>query len=490
MNKAQGSVSFEDVAVELTRAEWQCLGLGQRTLYREVMLENYSHLVSMGYCITKPPVILKLEQGEEPWSLEEEFLSQTYPGYYKVDVHIEENQEKQKKPLWRTGSREKCFDLNDCGRSCDKATIEEYDEVQMTVTHYECNESGNNFNRNLFLIQPQRTVTRHGAFESSKCEENLTQSSAHLVHQKTQTGDKVCVFNGCTSASYQDLDLTIHQRTQTEEKFYQCGKHGESLHQNSLFSVHQENDIGEKAFESNECRKFFYQKAHLIQQQRTHSEEKTCEYEECGKFFCSNSHTSHYPGTHMGACLYEYNECEKTSCQMSNLSEHLTVHTKEKPYNNECGECYKKCARLVHQRTHTEVELYQSNEYGKSFSRMAQLKEHQRIHTEEKPNGCIECGKTFSMTSHLRAHKRIHTGKKPHECIACGKTFSNKTHLSAHQRIHTGEKPYECNACGKTFPQRTYLGTHQRIHTDPNPEPRRTWRETLTTSGAQRGLWK
>ncbi|XP_036187252.1 zinc finger protein 658-like isoform X10 [Myotis myotis] len=79
MNKAQGSVSFEDVAVELTRAEWQCLGLGQRTLYREVMLENYSHLVSMGYCITKPPVILKLEQGEEPWSLEEEFLSQTYP---------------------------------------------------------------------------------------------------------------------------------------------------------------------------------------------------------------------------------------------------------------------------------------------------------------------------------------------------------------------------------------------------------------------------
>lgn len=44
----QGSVSFEDVAVELTRDEWQCLGPGQRSLYREVMLENYSHLISMG----------------------------------------------------------------------------------------------------------------------------------------------------------------------------------------------------------------------------------------------------------------------------------------------------------------------------------------------------------------------------------------------------------------------------------------------------------
>lgn len=80
MNIAQGSVSFEDVTVEFTRDEWQYMGPAQRTLYREVMMENYSHLVSMGYCITKPQVIFKLEQGEEPWSLEEEFLNQRSPG--------------------------------------------------------------------------------------------------------------------------------------------------------------------------------------------------------------------------------------------------------------------------------------------------------------------------------------------------------------------------------------------------------------------------
>nr|KAF6279276.1 hypothetical protein mPipKuh1_010374 [Pipistrellus kuhlii] len=100
MYKAQGSVSFEDVSVELSREEWQRLGAGQRALYREVMLENYSHLVSLGYCVTKPEVILMLERGGEPWPVEEESLSQRYPGYYKVDVHIEENQEKQEKPLW------------------------------------------------------------------------------------------------------------------------------------------------------------------------------------------------------------------------------------------------------------------------------------------------------------------------------------------------------------------------------------------------------
>ncbi|KAF6361749.1 hypothetical protein mRhiFer1_009975 [Rhinolophus ferrumequinum] len=80
MNMVQGSVSFEDVTVEFTQEEWPYLGPTQRALYRDVMLENYSHLVSVGYCITKPQVIFKLEQGEELWSLEEEFLIQRYPG--------------------------------------------------------------------------------------------------------------------------------------------------------------------------------------------------------------------------------------------------------------------------------------------------------------------------------------------------------------------------------------------------------------------------
>ncbi|KAM9576424.1 zinc finger protein 37A-like isoform 2-T2 [Trichechus inunguis] len=74
-----GSVSFRDVTVGFTQEEWQHLEPTQRTLYRDVMLENYSHLVSVGYCISKPEVILKLEQGEEPLILEEEFSNLSYP---------------------------------------------------------------------------------------------------------------------------------------------------------------------------------------------------------------------------------------------------------------------------------------------------------------------------------------------------------------------------------------------------------------------------
>ncbi|XP_044095245.1 zinc finger protein 37A-like [Neovison vison] len=75
----KGSLSFADVTVGFTQEEWQHLDPAQRTLYREVMLENYSHLVSVGCCIPKPDVILKLEQGEQPWMLEEESPRQSYP---------------------------------------------------------------------------------------------------------------------------------------------------------------------------------------------------------------------------------------------------------------------------------------------------------------------------------------------------------------------------------------------------------------------------
>ncbi|XP_071072011.1 zinc finger protein 33B-like [Dasypus novemcinctus] len=57
----QGSVSFNDVTVGFSQEEWQHLDTTQRSLSRDVMLENYSNLVSVGYCVTKPEVIFRLE---------------------------------------------------------------------------------------------------------------------------------------------------------------------------------------------------------------------------------------------------------------------------------------------------------------------------------------------------------------------------------------------------------------------------------------------
>ncbi|XP_049653994.1 uncharacterized protein LOC126037608 isoform X1 [Accipiter gentilis] len=63
----QEPVTFEDVAVYLSRAEWDAIAAGQRELYRTVMLDNYKLLTSLGYPGPKPDVLYRIEHGEEPW---------------------------------------------------------------------------------------------------------------------------------------------------------------------------------------------------------------------------------------------------------------------------------------------------------------------------------------------------------------------------------------------------------------------------------------
>uniref|UniRef100_A0A4X2KYI5 KRAB domain-containing protein n=1 Tax=Vombatus ursinus TaxID=29139 RepID=A0A4X2KYI5_VOMUR len=85
MKAGKESMTFKDVTVEFTWEEWRQLDHAQRDLYRNVMMENYENLISVGIFVSKLDVISLLERGEASWVSEGEVPRSTYSDSLNLD---------------------------------------------------------------------------------------------------------------------------------------------------------------------------------------------------------------------------------------------------------------------------------------------------------------------------------------------------------------------------------------------------------------------
>ncbi|XP_060037568.1 zinc finger protein 260-like [Erinaceus europaeus] len=512
-------VAFEDVAVTFSQEEWQQLDEAQRTLYKDVMLEAYSSLVAAGHCRSKPEVIVKLEQGAEPW-MGEEPAPRTLSDVPAVDDPMENNQKIPNRHCWQAvinSSKLPTMKRTDLGKMLHlgPTRVMKGDNafIKIPEVHKACHSS-------FPPCEPSEMLHREESEDCGGTAKSLSSPDHSCVSRMTsawqplewngQGGalnkESTCSPSGrapsgesaSTHGKYEQAcdtsPLTAQQRSHTGQIPSRCDRWGGTVFEKPVqWNLYRDFENRLQKHKQRGC--VFSNELRLLQLSKTDLNSKPFDCDTYGQRLQNLSqlsqpqqiHTAEYPYSCQklreisalparqkslpGEKLFECQECGKSFSQKTNLYRHQKSHTGEKPY--ECTDCRKTFSRkgnlIVHQRTHTGERPYECQECRRTFSQKSVLITHQRIHTGEKPYECEDCTKAFYKKSDLTAHQRIHTGKDLYQCKECKKAFCHKAGLRLHQRAHTGEKPYECRECGKGFSWKGGLILHRRSHTGEKP---------------------
>ncbi|XP_069710889.1 zinc finger protein 157-like [Phaenicophaeus curvirostris] len=289
---------FEEVAIYLCREEWAELTGWQRRLYREVMLDTYEMVASLGWVTIKPDIICKLERGQTPCVPDPPGALQRHrspvPGVSQASVGRSRSSSRHGagSPEWElSGSRgdisvhPHLHDVLDpqqleknpskCNKNLrGRTALAMQKRSQRGKQPFSCTDCGKSFRRKAKLTEHQRIHTGERPFACAHCDKRFRYKASLLTHQRIHTGERPFACADCGKSFREKSSLISHQRIHTAEQPFACADCGKSFRQKRSLISHQRIHTGERPFACTDCGESFSRKGSLIRHQHIHTSER------------------------------------------------------------------------------------------------------------------------------------------------------------------------------------------------------------------------
>ncbi|XP_043942890.1 zinc finger protein 135-like [Protopterus annectens] len=485
--------TFEDVAITFTEEEWKMLRKQDKELHREVMVQNYEALVSIGVKIPPEKLLLLVKEGNYMRKTCTEQKCNCDASFHctrTTECSASYSQQPSHGTPWSLypDNLQQCAQPVEDSKKTDLTPVPLLQSVHNGKTPscgdgtpilphpieslQQCAKPAKGCKKSHFTHTPQ-PLSGCDYSKSPDCDAGQGGHREKKLYKCTE----------CSKGFTRLWSLQRHYAIHTNMKPYKCAEYSKCFISKSNLKSHQSCHMGQKVVEKI---KNTEQKDNL--EDNLHSASSIEHSTNCGQQPLLGGSHLHYPRKYLQLCADPMNGYDK--CHLTSVPQIHTGHNCSKSYEcdnrasplHHLSENVQQCAPAVKDTDMLHLtfvpQLHAEHNYSKgcecehTTSPLHHLADNVQ-HCASTVVGCdvlqlsplpqLHSGHNYSENFESDTSQSTHSEKKLYTCTKCRKCFTRLSTFQRHCTTHTVEK-YKCAECNKCFKHLRRLQQHRTIH--------------------------